>query len=368
MREVDWSHRLIGIKGSRRIGKTTFLLQYAKEHFGTDRRCLYVNFNNFYFSNHTLINFAEQFYNEGGRTLLLDQVFKYENWSKELRECYDRFPELHIVFAGSTVMRLKEGNDDLKDVVASYSLQGFSFREFINLQAGTSLSAYTLKDITTNHEEIAKYICSKVQPLDFFQSYLHHGYYPFFLEKQNFSENLIKTMNMMLEVDVLLIKKIELKYLPKIRKLLYLLMLNAPMVPNISQLSKEIETSRATIMNYVKYLKDARLLSLLYTNNDTFLKKPSHVYVHNTNLMHAVNPGKVDKTAEYKTFLYNSLNSKHKINLCKSQTGLCVDEHYYFKFDSKNKHKYNPETFYAIDGIEIGSKNEIPLWLFGFLY
>ena len=137
MNEIDWSHRLIGIKGSRGVGKTTFLLQYVKEYFGaTDQSCLYINFNNLYFTTHTLVEFAEQFYARGGRTLLIDQTFKYENWSKELRECYDRFPELRIVFTGSTVMRLIEDNEDLKDVVISYNLHGFSFREFVYLQTG----------------------------------------------------------------------------------------------------------------------------------------------------------------------------------------------------------------------------------------
>jgi len=285
MDEIDWTHRLIGIKGSRGVGKTTFLLQYAKDHFGTDRRCLYINFNNFYFTAHTLVEFAEEFCNQGGRTLLIDQTFKYENWSKELRECYDRFPELHIVFSGSSVMRLIEDNDDLQDVVLSCNLRGFSFREFLNLQAGTSFPSYSLDEIMHQHVQIAQNICQQVHPLDYFQSYLHHGYYPFFLEQRNFSENLLKTMNMMIEVDILLIKQIELKYLSKIRKLLYLVITSAPSALNVSQLSKEIEASRATIMNYIKYLKDARLLNLLYSEGDEFPKKPNQVYLHNTNLI-----------------------------------------------------------------------------------
>ncbi|NDV45754.1 ATP-binding protein [Paludibacter sp. 221] len=370
MNEIDWSHRLIGIKGSRGVGKTTFLLQYAKERFGaTDRSCLYINFNNFYFTAHTLVEFAEQFYRQGGRTLLLDQTFKYENWSKELRECYDRFPELHIVFSGSTVMRLIEDNEDLKDVVASYNLRGFSFREFIYLQTGKNFPAYTLEEIISNHEKIAREICSQVHPFDYFQDYLHHGYYPFFLEQRNFSENLVKTMNMMLEVDILLIKQIELKYLSKIRKLLYLLMTSAPAAPNVSQLSKDIETSRATIMNYIKYLQDARLLNLLYTEGEVFPKKPNRIYVHNTNLMYAVSPGGVDKGAEHRTFLYNALHAKHKVNMCRHHTDFCIDQYYHFKCEQKPQYaKYNPKVLYAVDDIEVGTKNEIPLWLLGFLY
>ena len=369
MDEIDWTHRLIGIKGSRGVGKTTFLLQYAKEHFGTDRSCLYINFNNLYFTTHTLVEFAAEFCAQGGKTLLLDQAFKYENWSQELRECYFRFPELHIVFSGSSVMRLIEDNHDLQDIVASYNLRGFSFREFLNLQAGTTLPAYKLEDIIQNHTQIAQNICQQTKPLDYFQSYLHHGFYPFFLENRSFSENLLKTMNMMMEVDILLIKQIELKYLSKIRKLLYLIMNSTPGAPNVSQLSKEIETSRATIMNYIKYLKDARLLNTLYAEGEEYPKKPNQVYLHNTNLMYAVNLGNVDKNAERKTFFYNALHSRHKVNMCKYHMDFCIDQQYHFKCENKPESgKHYSKAIYAVDEIEVGSKSVIPLWLFGFLY
>ena len=368
MDEIDWSHRLIGIKGSRGVGKTTFLLQYAKDNFGTDRSCLYINFNNFYFTEHTLVEFAGEFCKQGGKILLIDQTFKYENWSKELRECYDRFPELKIVFTGSSVMRLKEENEDLQDIVASYNLRGFSFREFLNLQTNLGLRHYTLDEIIHNHTSIAQQICSKVKPLDYFGDYLHHGFYPFFLENRNFSENLLKTMNMMLEVDILLIKQIDLKYLSKIRKLLYILMNSSPAGPNVSQLSVEIETSRATIMNYIKYLQDARLLNLLYIEGETFPKKPKQVYVQNTNLMYVINKENVDQDAVRKTFFYNALHSRHKVNVSKYQNDFCIDGKLHFKCDNSKMHKTGSKTYFAVDEIIMGTKNEIPLWLFGFLY
>ena len=159
-------------------------------------------------------------------------------------------------------MRLKEENLELRDIVKSYNLRGFSFREYLNLQTGMKFRAYTLEEILSNHEQIAKGILSKVRPLDYLQDYLHHGFYPFFLEKRNFSENLLKTMNMMVEVDILLIKQIELKYLSKIKKLLYMLAVDGPKAPNVSQLANDIQTSRATVMNYIKYLADARLINI----------------------------------------------------------------------------------------------------------
>ena len=256
MDEIDWSDRLIGIKGTRGVGKTTFLLQYAKEKFGNDRSCLFINMNNFYFSGHSIVDFANEFQKRGGKVLLIDQVFKHPEWSKELRMCYDRFPNLKIVFTGSSVMRLKEENLELRDIAKSYNLRGFSFREFLNLQTGMKFRAYSLEEILSTHEQIAKGVLSKVRPLDYFQDYLHHGFYPFFLEKRNFSENLLKTMNMMVEVDILLIKQIELKYLSKIKKLLYMLAVDGPKAPNVSQLANDIQTSRATVMNYIKHLAD----------------------------------------------------------------------------------------------------------------
>lgn len=369
MDEIDWSDRLIGIKGCRGVGKTTFLLQYAKEHFGTDRSCLYVNFNNFYFTKHTLVDFADDFYKQGGKTLLIDQAFKYENWSKELRMCYDRFPELKIVFTGSSVMRLIEDNHDIQDVVKVYNLRGFSFREFLNLQAGFRFQSYTLPEILENHEKIAEAICKQVKPLAYLQDYLHHGFYPFFLEKQNFSENLLKTMNMMLEVDILLIKQIDIKYLSRIRKLLYLLGLKAPCAPNVSQYSKEIETSRATVMNYIKYLKDARFFNLLYPPGEDFPRKPEKVYLHNTNLMYILSANQVEGDDLRKTFFYNTTHTRHKINSSDRGADFFIDRQHHFRVEEKmDTKKMDTSCFYAVHKLEIGNSNQIPLWLFGFLY
>ncbi len=368
MDEIDWSHRLIGIKGGRGVGKTTFLLQYAKENFGTERSCLYVNLNSLYFTQHSIIEFAGDFCKQGGKTLMIDQTFKYENWSEELKQCYELYPQLHIIFSGSSVMRLIEDNTDIQDIVQVYNLRGFSFREFLNLKCGTELNSYSLNELIQHQNEIVDDICSKVNPMDYFEEYLHHGFYPFFLENRNYSENLVKTVNMMLEVDILLIKQIELKYLSKIRKLLYILTGEAPCGPNVSQLSVEIETSRATIMNYIKYLKDARLLNLLYNPGEEFPKKPRQIFVQNTNLMHALYPDKVDKTALYQTFLYNALHAKHKINAGRKANDFLVDQDLHFKYDDEQIHKATARSYYATSQLRGNGKNLIPLWLLGFLY
>ena len=303
MDEIDWNDRMIGIKGTRGVGKTTFLLQYAKEHFGAkDRKCLFVNMNNFYFQGRGIADFAGDFVRQGGRTLLIDQVFKQPNWSQELRKCYDLYPELKIVFTGSSVMRLKEENPELNGIVKSYNLRGFSFREFLNLMTDNNFPAFSLDEILRNHEHLVKQILPKVSPMKYFNDYLHHGFYPFFLEQRNFTENLLKTMNMMTEVDILLIKQIELKYLTKIKRLFYQLAVEGAKAPNVSQLAENIETSRATVMNYIKNLADARLINMIYPEGQEFPKKPSKVMMHNPNLMYAIYPIKIDEQEVMETF------------------------------------------------------------------
>lgn len=369
MDEIDWSARLIGIKGTRGVGKTTFLLQYAKEKFGFDRSCLFVNMNNFYFSQCSLVDFAGEFVKRGGKVLLIDQVFKLPHWSHDLRTCYEHYPNLKIVFTGSSVMRLKDENPELNGIVRSYNLRGFSFREFLNLQTGNHFSSYSLEEILNNHEHIAKTILPHTNPLNYFQDYIHHGFYPFFLEKRNFSENLLKTMNMMIEVDILLIKQIELKYLSKIKKLLYLLAVDGPKAPNVSQLANDIQTSRATVMNYIKYLADARLINMVYPKGEEFPKKPSKIMMHNSSLMYSIYPVKVEEQDVLETFFVNSLWKDHKINKGDKNISFLVDEVMPFKICAEGmKIKNNPNVAYALHKAEIGRGNQIPLWLLGFLY
>ncbi|MDR1780252.1 MAG: AAA family ATPase [Tannerella sp.] len=369
MDEINWDDRLIGIKGSRGVGKTTFLLSYAREFFGIDNRdCLYINLNHFFFSDRTLVDFAAEFRAQGGKTLLIDQMFKYPNWSKELRYCYDRFPDLRIVFTGSSVMRLKEENPMLSGRVAPYYLRGFSFREFLNLMTGSRFRAFSLDEALANHEALAKEICSVTQPSDCFRDYLHHGFYPFFLEKRNFSENLLKTMNMTLEVDVLYIKQIEQSYLPKLRRLLYLLSLDTPCTPNVSRLSKQIGVSRATVMNYIKYLKEARLVNLLYAEGEEAYRKPSKVYLYNSNLMYAINQLPVNELDVCETFFCNQLLKDNRVNAGDKNATFRINGTHEFQVVSRMKGRNNPDIYYAVDNIDIGNENVVPLWLFGFLY
>lgn len=372
MDEIDWNDRLIGIKGTRGVGKTTFLLQYAKEKFGKDdHKCLYVNMNNFYFQGRGISDFAGEFVRKGGKVLLIDQVFKEPDWSKQLRDCYNLYPDLKIVFTGSSVMRLKEENPEIGGIVKSYNLRGFSFREYLNLMTGTSFAPYSLNEILRDHERIIKQILPKVSPVKHFQNYLHHGFYPFFLEHRNFSENLLKTMNMMTEVDILFIKQIELKYLAKIKKLFYLIAVDGPKAPNISKLAEQIDTSRATVMNYIKYLADARLINIIYPVGCDFPKKPTKIMMHNSSLMYAIYPNNTTQQDVMETFFVNSMWKDHTVNQTGKDNYFIVDGLQRFKICDAHapvKQRYNNDTIYARYNTEVGQGNKIPLWLLGFLY
>lgn len=371
MDEINWNDRMIGIKGSRGVGKTTFLLQYAKENFDTrNRDCLYINMNNFYFQGRGICDFAGEFYRRGGRVLLIDQVFKQPDWSQELRRCYDFYPNLKIVFTGSSVMRLKYDYPELHGIVKSYNLRGFSFREYINLVTGNNFVPYSLEDILQNHSHLVKGVLSKISPGKYLTDYLHHGYYPFFLENRNFEENLLKTMNMMTEVDILLIKQIELKYLTKIKKLLYLLAVAGIKAPNISQLAHDIETSRATVMNYIEYLSEARLLNIIYPVGQKFPKKPAKVMMHNPNLTYAIYPNNMTEQDVMETFFVNTIWKNHQVSQGAKPGQYIIDNKLKFRVcDANNlKTRYNNDCYYARYNTEVGSDNRIPLWLFGFLY
>lgn len=370
--EIDWSARLIGIKGTRGVGKTTFLLQYAKDNYGpSNRHCLYVNLNNFYFQGHTLVEFAGRFVEDGGQVLLIDQVFKMPDWSLQLRQCYDMYTSLQIIFTGSSVMRLKEENPEIGGIVKSYNLRGLSFREYIAVQTGEYFPAYSLEDIISNHELIVRQILSRVSPSVHFKNYLHHGFYPFFLEKRNYSENLLKTMSMMIEVDILVIKQIELKYLTRIKKLFYELATNTGKAPNISKLALDVETSRATVMNYIKNLADARLINILHPVGEEYPKKPTKITLHNSNLLYAIYPINVEIQEVMETFAINSLWKDHKVSQPAHDKHYIIDGNVKARIiDAKKltKTRTDANTVYFRYNSEVGAGNQIPIWLLGFLY
>jgi predicted AAA+ superfamily ATPase len=388
MDEINWDHRLIAIKGGRGVGKTDFLLSRVKEietewkntpepvvkgrrkkrkPLSEMRPCLYVNFNDFYFTENSLLDLARQFVKEGGRYLFLDQLFKYPNWSRELKRCYNRFKDLHIIFCATPVMPIDEENNDLKDIADTYNLRGFSFREYLNLQTGLRFQSYSLEELMQRHASISREICSRVRPLDYFKAYLHHGYYPSYLESKSFEAELLKTMNTQLEVDVLMIKQIDVSCLHKLRKLLQILLREAPCALNISNISEEIGLSRATTMNYIKYLKDSRLINLLYPEDKSFPMKPTKLYIHNPNVAQMIFTRQIPMADLYETYFYTAVHGAHKVNATDRSAMFIIDNKYYFdvKETSSIRDTIRPT---AVGDLETGRGNQMPLWLLGFLY
>lgn len=388
MDEINWEDRLIAIKGGRGVGKTDFLLSRAKEieqqwkearqqeEFTSKKRrkeleevrpCLYVNLNDFFFTDHSLVEFAGKFAKAGGKYLFIDQIFKYPTWSRELKRCYAKYKDLHIIFCATPVMPIDEENNDLKDIVKTYNLRGFSFREYLNLQTGLRFHSYTLEDIIQHHSSISREICERVQPLKYFKAYLDHGYYPSYLESKSFEAALLKVMNSQLEVDVLMIKQIDVACLHKLRKLLHILMRDAPCALNISSISEEIGLSRATTMNYIKYLKDSRLINLLYMENKNFPMKPTKVYMHNTNVAKMIFTREVSPEDLYETNFYTAIHGSHKVNATDRSAMFVVDGKYYFDVREKASVRDTIRPT-AVAELETGRGNQIPLWLLGFLY
>jgi len=369
MDEIDWNQRIIGIKGFRGVGKTTFLIDIIRERFLNDKSCLYVNLNNFYFTKRKIISFADEFYKTGGKTLILEQIHKYPGWASELKSCYDNFPELQIIFSASPVLRVLENNIELKDIAKIYHLEGFSFREYLNHQTNQHFRSYKLDEILTNHVSIAQQITQEIKPLAYFNDYLKDGYYPYFLEHQGFyNETLLKHINLALEIDVTYLNQIDLQYLPKLRKLLQIVASQAPFSPNVSKISADVQTSRATIMNYLRYMKNARIVNLLFSNgNEDEIKKPDLVYLHNTNLMYAIDPTNISNKSLRQTFFYNQVGYKNQIK-SSEKADFKVNDQFHFSVGGKYTLPTDNEYFAAADMIEIGKENIIPLWLFGFLY
>jgi predicted AAA+ superfamily ATPase len=367
--EINWDHRIIGIKGFRGVGKTTFLIDIVKEKFLNDKTCLYVNLNNFYFTKRKIISFADEFYKTGGKTLILDQIHKYPDWASELKTCYDNFPELKIIFSASPVLRVLEGHNELQDIAKIYHLEGLSFREYLNHQSNLNFRRYTLQEILTDHISIAQEITREIKPLAFFNDYLKDGFYPYFLENKGFyNETLLKHINLALEIDVTYLNQIDLQYLPKLRKLLQIIAGQAPFSPNVSKISADVQTSRATIMNYLRYLKNARIINLIFSNgNEDEIKKPDLVYLHNTNLMYAIDPANIANKSLRQTFFYNQVGYQHQIK-SSERADFKVNDLFHFSVGNKYTVPVADDSYAAADMIELGTGRTIPLWLFGFLY
>ncbi len=374
-RKINWNARLISIRGSRGTGKTTLFLQHIKKTFTNNlNKVLYVSLDNIYFSNNTLVELAEKFVSHGGTHLFLDEVHKYENWSKEIKNLYDDFPELHIAFTGSSLLEILNGRADLSRRTLVYELTGLSFREYLSLIKSQDFPIFTLEEILKNNEQISAEIASKIKPFEFFDDYLSFGYYPYFLEgKDDYFNRLNETLNMILEVELPMLRGLEIAYIPRIKKLLAVIGESAPFIPNITQLAAKIGISRQTLLIYLKYLEDAKLINQLYKKSRglSVLEKPEKILMENTNLTELFNGENANTGSRRETFVLNQLLHSHKVDFSE-ESDFFIDSKYTFEVGGKNKKRKQiqsvPDSYIIADDIEFGTDRRIPIWLLGFMY
>lgn len=374
-RKINWNARLISVRGSRGTGKTTLFLQHIKKTFSNNlNKVLYVNLDNIYFSNNTLVELAEKFASRGGTHLFIDEVHKYENWSKEIKNLYDDFPELHIAFTGSSLLEILNGRADLSRRTLVYELTGLSFREYLSLIKAHDFPIFTLEEILKNNEQISAEIASKIKPFEFFDDYLSFGYYPYFLEgKDDYFNRLNETLNMILEVELPMLRSLEIAYIPRIKKLLAVIGESAPFIPNITQLAVKIGISRQTLLIYLKYLEDAKLINQLYKKSRglSVLEKPEKILMENTNLIELFNGENANTGSRRETFVLNQLLHSHKVDFSE-ESDFFVDSKYTFEVGGKNKKRKQiqeiPDSYIIADDIEFGTDRRIPIWLLGFMY
>ena len=373
-KEINWDNRLIAIRGARGAGKTSLLLKRIRENYLHDESCLYASLDHPYFAENKLFDTAGTFFRKGGKILFLDEVHKYPNWSTELKNIYDAYSELKVVFTSSSVLDLMKGNAALSRRMVIYDLFGLSFREFLIFEGSEKFENHTVSDLIGHHKEIAFEICGKIKPLAYFDKYLAYGYYPFYKDGINeYSQKLINIINQTIESDIPTAKNVEQAYIIKLKKLLYAIAVSSPVQPNINKLSQRMEVSRNTISLYLTYLHESRLISLLHHQKEGFstLAKPEKVYLNNTNLAYSLAKENSDRGNLRETFFYSQLAAKNDLTSSKSGDFM-VNDRFTFEIGGKNKNRKQitntPESFIASDDIEFGYENKIPLWLFGFVY
>lgn len=373
---IHWNSRLIAIRGARGVGKTTLMLQYLKQNYGDDTQtALYASLDSVYFTQHTLLELAERFYVKGGKHLFLDEVHKYPTWSKELKNIYDEFPDLKVVFTGSSLLRILNAEADLSRRCISYNMQGLSYREFLKLFHNIDIRLYTLEDILRRSDNVCNEVNSLCRPLAYFDEYLRYGYYPFYKEgNEDYYTRIENVVNMILEIELPQQCGVDISNIRKLKNLLGILSSEVPFMVDITKLSVMAELSRTTLLTYLQYLHRAKLIHLLYADNDSIkkLQKPDKIYMENTNLLHALTLKDVNKGTLREVFMVNQLSYNHRIEYCTRNADYTIDGTYTIEVGGKNKDgkqiASTENAFIASDDIEYSTGNKIPLWAFGLLY
>lgn len=380
--QINWNSRLIEIRGSRGVGKTTLLLQQVKKkHAGSPQTGLYLSLDDAYFYEESLVDFADQYVKYGGTHLYLDEVHKYPSkkegmdWSRELKIIYDRYPELHIVYTGSSILELYREEGDLSRRRSTYMMSGLSFREYLIYQNIMKVNVIPLSEILFNHTTYAQEISSQIKILKYFKAYIYHGYYPFYREDPDHYYPRIKdVVSLILESDIPTAVDIHYDTIFKLKRLLSAIATSSPYTPNLTKLRANLQiTDQRTLLKYLEYLQKAELLNVLQKEamGNRIFRKPDKLYLNNANLMYALSPNRVVVGNVRETFFLNQLSYQYEVTY--PNTGdFYVDNQYIFEIGGKGKGKRQikdlSSAFITADDIEIGISNKIPLWLFGFLY
>ena len=367
--QINWQSRLIAILGARGVGKTTLILQHIKMN-DKPGQSLYVMADDFYFTQHRLFELALGFYQQGGKTLYVDEIHKYRNWSVEIKNIYDQIPDLQVVYTGSSVLELEQGGADLSRRKVEYILYGLSFREFVNLNNGLNLPSYGLQQILTGE---VVFPMKELRPLQLFSQYLKEGYYPYFREG-DYVQRLNGVLKQVVEFDIPRFADFNAASVQKLKKLLYMLAQSVPFKPNYSKLERDLEIRRSTLPFYMHLLEKAGLIGLLSEKVEgiKLLEKINKVYLQNPNIAYALSETIPDMGTIRETIFFAWLSVGHRVTA--SKVSDFEVEGYTFEVGGRNKGarqlaSIDPSRSFVVkDNIEYPALHSIPIWMFGFIY
>lgn len=371
---IKWDNRLIGVKGARGTGKTTLLLQWIKDQNLPTEKAAYFSLDDLYFTTHSLKDTVSKFHKNGGIILVLDEVHKYKNWSQEIKNCYDFYPNLKIIFTGSSIIDIAKQEGDLSRRALLYELVGLSFREYLTMLNIIDLPIVSVEDLLFNNVEIKKKIPADFRPLKHFSSYLNFGYYPFGIEDtSSVHQRINQLIRTIVEIDMAELKDFDIRNAKKLLQLIYVIAQQVPFKPNISNLAIKTGIHRNSLNNYLYYLEQAKIISLLFPTGNSIatLQKPEKIVLNNTTLLNALAEEKSSIGTVRETFFVSQLNTFHKVQLPK-QGDFIIDDKYTFEVGGKNKGQKQIEgiknAWIVKDDIELPMLNTLPLWMFGLLY
>jgi predicted AAA+ superfamily ATPase len=371
--QINWKHRMIGIKGPRGAGKTTLMLQHLKYDLGLPQEALYITADHNWFYNHTLTDVANDWYKQGGKILFIDEVHKYPKWSVELKNIYDGLPEMQVVFSASSALDIYRGEADLSRRVINYLLAGLSFREFLLFTYGIGFNAVKIDDIKNNHPSLSRMITEGFHPIPAFRKYLEVGYLPIIAEGEDtYLIKLKQVINTIVDIDLAYIASYNSGTAVKVKKLLGVIAESAPFKPNIAALARKLDLSRDSVYQYIYQLRDAKLLNTLSSEGKgvSTLQKPDKIFLENSNLAFALKE-KPDIGNVRETFVLNQLLNAG-LNVSSPAEGDFFAEGLTIEVGGKGKNRnqvmHLDNFLIASDNLETGWGNKAPVWLFGFLY